>query len=115
LAGGSDRRIRSCLDAQRRLLTRSGEVVPLEPKVIDTLVVLVEADGRLVTKQDLMERVWPGTFVEEGSLARNVSAMAGGTLFETSIVVTGPRGWSVCAGGNRKTSVTCAVVGPGLN
>jgi DNA-binding winged helix-turn-helix (wHTH) protein/TolB-like protein/tetratricopeptide (TPR) repeat protein len=82
------------LDTQQRLLTRSHEVIPLEPKVIDTLVVLVEAEGRLVTKQDLMERVWPGTFVEEGSLARNVSALRralGDTAEEPRYIETVPR------------------------
>ena len=62
--------------------------------MIDTLVVLVEADGRLVTKQDLMERVWPGTFVEEGSLARNVSALRralGDTAEEPRYIETVPR------------------------
>lgn len=82
------------LDTRQRLLTRAGEVIPLEPKVIDTLVVLVEAEGRLVTKQDLMERVWPGTFVEEGSLARNVSALRrvlGDTAEEPHFIGTVPR------------------------
>jgi TolB-like protein/DNA-binding winged helix-turn-helix (wHTH) protein/tetratricopeptide (TPR) repeat protein len=63
------------LDVSRRILTRSGELVPLEPKVIETLVVLVEGDGRLVSKDELLERVWPDTFVEEGSLSRNVSTL----------------------------------------
>jgi DNA-binding winged helix-turn-helix (wHTH) protein/TolB-like protein/tetratricopeptide (TPR) repeat protein len=82
------------LDTHQRLLTRSGEVVALEPKVIDTLVVLVEAEGRLVTKQDFMERVWPGTFVEEGSLSRNVSALRralGDTPDASGYIETVPR------------------------
>lgn len=82
------------LDTPQGFLTRSGEVIPLEPKVVDTLVVLVEAEGRLVTKQDLMERVWPGTFVEEGSLSRNVSALRralGDTAEEPHYIETVPR------------------------
>jgi len=39
------------LDSQQRLLTRAGEVIPLEPKVIDTLLALVEAEGRLTISQ----------------------------------------------------------------
>src|SRR6185369_10395457 len=61
------------LDAPERRLTRGGEVVPLPPKVFDTLVALVEASGRLIDKEELMTRLWPDTFVEEGTLARNIS------------------------------------------
>jgi TolB-like protein/DNA-binding winged helix-turn-helix (wHTH) protein/Flp pilus assembly protein TadD len=63
------------IDGAQRLLSSSGTLVPLEPKVFDTLFALVEARGRLVSKEELLQRVWPGTFVEEGGLARNVSAI----------------------------------------
>jgi len=56
-----------------RVLTRNGSPVPLPPKDIETLIVLVECRGELVEKRDLLEKVWPGTFVEEGNLARHVS------------------------------------------
>ena len=56
------------LDAPERRLMREGEVVPLAPKVFDTLVALVETSGRLVDKDELMTRLWPNTFVEEGTL-----------------------------------------------
>lgn len=49
---------------------QEGDVIPREPKVVDTPVVLVKAEGRFVTNQVFMERVWPGTFGEEGSLSR---------------------------------------------
>ncbi|HEV8484863.1 MAG TPA: winged helix-turn-helix domain-containing protein [Blastocatellia bacterium] len=62
-----------CLNAAERLLWRDGETVPVAPKVFDTLVVLVENAGRLVTKDDLMSKLWPDTFVEEGTLTRNIS------------------------------------------
>ncbi|HEU4390626.1 MAG TPA: transcriptional regulator, partial [Blastocatellia bacterium] len=61
------------LDPVERLLLVDGAPVPLAPKVFDTLLVLVEASGRLVTKDDLMSRLWPDTFVEEGTLTRNIS------------------------------------------
>jgi TolB-like protein/Tfp pilus assembly protein PilF len=61
------------LDAAERLLLRDGEPVALAPKVFDTLVALVENSGRLVDKNELMSRLWPDTFVEESTLARNVS------------------------------------------
>ena len=63
------------LDHNQRLLSSGDQLVPLEPKVFDTLLALVEAEGRLLSKDELLEKVWPGTFVEEGSLARNVSTL----------------------------------------
>ena len=61
------------LDATERRLMREGEVVPLSPKVFDTLVAFVEMGGRLIEKDELMRRLWPDTFVEEVTLARNIS------------------------------------------
>ena len=52
-----------------------GEFVAVPPKALDTLFVLVEEAGRLVTKDELMQRVWPDAFVEEGSIANNVSML----------------------------------------
>jgi TolB-like protein/DNA-binding winged helix-turn-helix (wHTH) protein/tetratricopeptide (TPR) repeat protein len=63
------------LDAAQRLLFRGSEVVPLEPKVFETLLALVEAAGRALTKEQLLSRVWPDAFVEEGSLTRNISTL----------------------------------------
>src|SRR5262245_55807916 len=60
--------------AERRLLLES-EPLALPPKVLDTLIALVEADGRLVAKEGLMQRLWPDTIVEEVNLARNVSLL----------------------------------------
>lgn len=63
------------LDPAERLLLRAGKPVPLTPKAFDTLLALVEESGHLVKKDDLMKRVWPGTFVEEVNLAQNISAL----------------------------------------
>jgi len=63
------------LDPAERRLLRGDEPVPLPPKLLDTLVALVEADGRLVAKEALMQRLWPDTVVEEVNLARNVSLL----------------------------------------
>jgi len=49
--------------------------VPLAPKVFDTLLILVKEAGRVVTKDELMQQVWPDAFVEEGSIANNVSTL----------------------------------------
>jgi pimeloyl-ACP methyl ester carboxylesterase/DNA-binding winged helix-turn-helix (wHTH) protein len=64
-----------CLDVRERRLSRGDEVIPLRLKVFDTLVVLVENAGRLVTKQELLDTIWPETTVEENSLNHNVSVL----------------------------------------
>ena len=63
------------LEIAERRLVRDGIDIPLAPKVFDTLVVLVENAGRLLPKNELMEKLWPGTFVEDVSLAQNISQL----------------------------------------
>ena len=63
------------LDTVQRLLFAEQRQIPLAPKVFDTLLVLVEAGGRVVSKEELLKRIWPDTYVEEGSLARNISVL----------------------------------------
>jgi DNA-binding winged helix-turn-helix (wHTH) protein/tetratricopeptide (TPR) repeat protein len=60
------------LDPQKRLLTRGTDPVSLTPKVIETLVVLIENRDRVVSKDDLMKILWPDSFVEESNLSQNV-------------------------------------------
>lgn len=64
-----------CLDSKRNVLTASGEPVALTYKAIQTLLVLVVNQGRIVTKDEILERVWKDTFVEENSLTRNISVL----------------------------------------
>lgn len=63
------------LNPAERVLTREGRPVPLTPKAFDLLVVLAENGGRLLGKKDLMEAVWPDSFVEEGNLTFTVSSL----------------------------------------
>jgi eukaryotic-like serine/threonine-protein kinase len=63
------------LDAGERLLMREGRITPLPPKVFDTLLVLVENSGRIVSKDELMQSLWPDTFVEESNLTQNISQL----------------------------------------
>jgi TolB-like protein/DNA-binding winged helix-turn-helix (wHTH) protein/tetratricopeptide (TPR) repeat protein len=63
------------LDPAERLLLRSNQTIPLAPKAFDTLLLLVENSGHLLTKEELMRRLWPETFVEEVNLAQNISAI----------------------------------------
>ena len=60
------------LDSEKRVLVRDGTPVPLAPKAAEALLVLVQNAGRLVDKDDLMKRVWPDAFVEEGNLNKNI-------------------------------------------
>lgn len=66
---------RFSLKTADRVLLRDHENVPLTPKALDILLILVENYGRIVEKDDLMKRVWPNTFVEEGNLTQNVSLL----------------------------------------
>ncbi len=63
------------LDPAERLLLRNNQTIPLAPKAFDTLLLLVENSGHLLTKDELMKRLWPATFVEEVNLAQNISAI----------------------------------------
>jgi DNA-binding winged helix-turn-helix (wHTH) protein/TolB-like protein/Tfp pilus assembly protein PilF len=63
------------LDPAEGLLRRDGQPLALEPKVFQTLLVLVRNRGRLVEKDELMREVWPDRFFEETNLARNVSVL----------------------------------------
>jgi DNA-binding winged helix-turn-helix (wHTH) protein len=63
------------LDVRERRLLRGEVVVRLSPKAYDVLVALVRQRGHLVTKDELLTRLWAGSFVEEGSLNVCVSTL----------------------------------------
>ena len=63
------------LDSGARLLFRDGERLTLAPKAVELLLALVEAQGNLMTKEELLDKVWADTEVEEGSLTRHVSLL----------------------------------------
>jgi len=64
-----------CLEAGKRLLLRRGVPVALTPKVFDTLLYLVQHQGKVIAKDDLMRAVWPDTIVEENNLNQSISAL----------------------------------------
>src|SRR5262245_38982695 len=64
------------LDTGERILLRDGRHVPLMPKTFETLLALVERQGHIVEKEDLMERVWPDAFVQEVNLFKNISDLS---------------------------------------
>ena len=63
------------LDCRRRELRRSDEVVALTPKALDLLRVLVASGDRVVEKQELMQLVWPNSFVTDDSLTQHIAAL----------------------------------------
>jgi DNA-binding winged helix-turn-helix (wHTH) protein len=63
------------LDVSERRLSKSGRPVPLEPKAHEVLLALVRNAGRLLTKRELLDLIWPESFVEEGILAVHVSGL----------------------------------------
>ena len=63
------------LDVQERRLQRGADPLRLAPKAFEVLVTLLQHPGRLVSKDELLARVWPNSFVEEGILNVHVSAL----------------------------------------
>lgn len=63
------------LDPGQRLLLHQGKPVSLTPKAFELLVFLLENGGQLLTKDELMRKLWPDSFVEEANLTVNVSAL----------------------------------------
>lgn len=63
------------IDVTERVLLGANGAVPLTPKAFDTLLCLVENNGHVLGKKELMERVWPDSYVEENNLAQNISLL----------------------------------------
>jgi len=87
----------ACLEFGRfRLFTRQRELrlgdmtVPLGSRAFDVLLILVEAEGELVTKEELLARVWPGAVVEESNIQVQVSALRKALGEERNLILTVP-------------------------
>jgi DNA-binding winged helix-turn-helix (wHTH) protein/Tol biopolymer transport system component len=63
------------MDVSQKLLLRDSKPVPLTPKVFDTLEILLENAGRLLEKDELMQRLWQDHFVEESNLTSNIKTL----------------------------------------
>jgi len=81
------------IDTANRLLLRDGKPIPLKPKVVDTLLVLIENSGRVLEKDELIQKLWPDSFVEEGNLTQNIYELrkALNSSAEESYIETIPR------------------------
>lgn len=63
------------LDRRRRTLSRSGERVPVSARNFDLLLYMVENGGRIIEHDELLDKVWAGTFVEQATLKKGISAL----------------------------------------
>jgi DNA-binding winged helix-turn-helix (wHTH) protein/Flp pilus assembly protein TadD len=63
------------LDARRRLVWKGDTLLEVPPKAAELLAVLASEPGEVVPKEELLQRVWPDTFVEEANLSVNVSIL----------------------------------------
>jgi Tol biopolymer transport system component/DNA-binding winged helix-turn-helix (wHTH) protein len=88
-------------DPLKRLLLREGQVVPITPKAFDLLLTLLQHSGEALSKDELLQAVWPDAEVEENNLTRNISTLRkalGEQPDEHRYVVTIPgRGYSFVA------------------
>jgi len=63
------------VDTDQKVVLRQDKALPLTPKLFETLLILVENSGRIVQKEQFMERLWPDTFVEEANLTSNIQQL----------------------------------------
>src|SRR5215216_1923545 len=63
------------LDPYKLRLVRDGSIVPLTPKAVETLLVLVQNRTRTIEREELLNAVWAETFVEDGNLSVTVSML----------------------------------------
>jgi DNA-binding winged helix-turn-helix (wHTH) protein len=73
---------------RRRRLLADGLPVELGTRAFDLLVILLEADGALVTKEELFRRVWPGIVVSEGNLKVQISALRNALGPDRNLILT---------------------------
>jgi TolB-like protein/DNA-binding winged helix-turn-helix (wHTH) protein len=64
-----------CLNCSEKCLYQDGRPVNLTPKAVEILILLVDQAGELALKEALIEKVWPGTFVEENNLSQQISTL----------------------------------------
>ncbi|WP_053572648.1 ATP-binding protein [Caballeronia cordobensis] len=84
------------IDLDGRTLRRRGETIPVGSRAFDILVVLARANGRLVSKDQLMREVWPHTFVEENNIQVHLSCLRKLLGDERGLIVTVPgRGYQL--------------------
>jgi non-specific serine/threonine protein kinase len=83
------------LQLDERRLLKDGAAISLRPRAFDLLVALVDRAGHLVTKDELLDRVWPKMVVEEAALHVQVSGLRKVVGSDAITTVSG-RGSSCC-------------------
>jgi eukaryotic-like serine/threonine-protein kinase len=81
------------IDPARRQLLRDNRPVPLQPKAFDVLLALVQQSAAVVSKDDLLRTVWPGTYVEESNLSQTIFVLRrtlGDSAEKSRYIVTVP-------------------------
>lgn len=78
------------LDAENPGLWCEGNLISVPPKILETLILLVEAQGEIVTRDELLDKVWKETFVEEGNINYTISQLRK-ILGEKNLVKTIPK------------------------
>lgn len=63
------------VDREAKVILHGGEPLRLTRKVVETLLVLAENSGRVVTKEELMSSIWPGRMVDEANLKQNIAVI----------------------------------------
>jgi len=63
------------VDARRRVLSKNGEAISLSPRNFDLLLVMIENEGKILSHDDLLDKVWEGTFVEQANLKNAISVL----------------------------------------
>jgi len=85
------------LDGANGLLLRDGEEIPLQRRAFEVLLFLVEHNGQVLTKDELMQALWPDSFVEEANLTQHIymlrRALGGGPQAPQYIVTVPGRGY----------------------
>lgn len=93
------------LDAVERKLLRANQIVALTPRAFDTLYLLVRNSGHVLEKDQLMRVLWPGTFVEEGSLSNHIFLLRKALGDSQALIETVPRRGYRFVGAVRQVSV----------
>jgi DNA-binding winged helix-turn-helix (wHTH) protein len=83
-----------CLDVEARLLIRQEEPIPLTPKLFETLLVLVQAQGKIVEREQLLQAVWQDSYIEDGNISSTIYLLRkalGDNRNSQGYIVTVPR------------------------
>ena len=78
------------LQPSRRVLKRAGERIAVAPKTFEVLLCLTRSPGRVVLKEEILNTVWPGAFIEEGNLTQHIFWLRKALADKSGYIVTIP-------------------------